>query len=123
MENKDKNLAWAGKNHNKKRKGGVTKTEKRCVLPQITIDKLQHVLAQKWDVCRHKSQVTKLKDVLPQITRDIFFLWKDKNKILVWADTITRNKGQGVLAQITKDNFFLWKDKDKNLLWAGTNHN
>ena len=36
MENKDKNLAWAGKNHNKK----------RCVLPQITIDKLQHVLAQ-----------------------------------------------------------------------------
>ena len=34
MENKDKNLAWAGKNHNKKSKGGVTKTEKRCVLPK-----------------------------------------------------------------------------------------
>ena len=45
MENKDKNLAWDGKNHNKKRKGGVTKTEKRCVLPQITINRFEDVLA------------------------------------------------------------------------------
>ena len=60
MENKDKNLAWAGKNHNKKSKGGVTKTEKRCVLPQITIDKLQHVLAQ--------MTRTKMRCVSAQIT-------------------------------------------------------
>ena len=72
---------------------------------------------QKWDVCWHKSQVTKLKDVLPQITRDIFFLWKDKDKILVWADTITRNKGQGVLAQITKDKFFYERTRTKT--WCG----
>jgi len=34
----------------------------------------------------------------------------------VWADTITRNKGQGVLAQITKDNFFSMKEQGQKLV-------
>jgi len=66
--------------------------------------------------------------VLAQITKDNFFLWKDKDKNLVRVSTITNNKEitnttnirQGVLAQITKDNFFLWKDKDKNLVRVST---
>jgi len=35
----------------------------------------------------------------------------------VWADTITRNKGQGVLAQITKENFFYERTRTKT--WCG----
>ena len=52
----------------------------RCVLAQITINKVQ--------------------DVLAQITRNIFFLWKDKDKNECVLAQITINKVQDVLEQI-----------------------
>ena len=89
MENKDKNLAWAGKNHNKKSKGGVTKTEKRCVLPQITIDKLQ--------------------DVLAQMTRNIFFYEMTKTKMRCVLAQITSNKVEKCVTTNHKRQFFSMK--------------
>ena len=61
---------------------------------------------------KNKKHVNIFQDVLAQITRDNFFLWKNKDKWCVLAQ-ITINKVQDVLAQITRDIFFLWKDKGK----------
>ena len=47
-KDKDINLAWASTNHNKQRKMWAStndKDKKRCVLPQITTNKVQDVLA------------------------------------------------------------------------------
>ena len=69
-------------------------------------------------------RIIKVHEVLAQITRDNFFLWKDKDKNLVYVGTNhKKNRFQHVLAQITRDNFFLWKDNDKKEVCVGTNQN
>ena len=65
----------------------------RCVLAQIIINKVQ--------------------DVLAQITRNNFFLWKDKDKNECVLAQITINKVQDVLAQITRNNFFMEEQGQK----------
>ena len=54
----------------------------RCVLTQIRINKVH--------------------EVLTQITRDKFFLWKDKDKNLASASTNHNKQKKGELAQITR---------------------
>ena len=69
-------------------------------------------------------RIIKVHEVLAQITRDNFFLWKDKEKNLAWLSiNLNKQRKSCVSTNHKKQFFFLWKDKNKNLVWACTYHN
>jgi hypothetical protein len=61
--------------------------------------------------------------VLAQITRNNFFLWKDKDKKEVWTDKNHNKQRKSCANTNHKKHFFLWKEKDKKLVWVDTKHN
>jgi hypothetical protein len=77
-----------------------TRTNKTCVLAQITINKVQYVLAQ--------------------ITTNNFFYEKTKTKMRCELAQITINKEKRCVNTNYKKQFFLSKDKDKNVLCVST---
>ena len=68
-------------------------------------------------------RIIKVHEVLAQITRDNFFLWKDKDKNLVYVGTNHKKQISTCFSIDHKRQFFLWKDNDKKEVCVGTNQN
>ena len=87
-KDKDKNLFWAGTNHNKQRKSCVSTNHKKYFFSTKGP-------GQKIGVGLHRSQWTDYNffyrntktNLSTQIIKNNFFLWKDKDKNVVCAGT------------------------------------